>query len=210
MAKPLSRLQGRLPLGCNCPLTIPSRPVFARNLTTTSPARDMNIPRSSIPTSASANLARLREQRASGIDEIQKAHEEKGLSARPPYRMCVFSHKHNTHITLSRKNTKGSKSSTIMSFSTGNLGFRKGARGSYDAAFQLTSFVLAKISEGGYLPEIRRLELAMRGFGKGREAALKAILGAEGRMIKNKIERVTDATRLKFGGTRGMNPRRLG
>jgi small subunit ribosomal protein S11 len=49
-----------------------------------------------------------------------------------------------------------------------------------------------------------------RGFGQGREAVTKAILGSEGRNIRNKIVRLTDATRLKFGGTRSPAPRRLG
>ena len=50
----------------------------------------------------------------------------------------------------------------------------------------------------------------MRGFGKGREAVTKALLGAEGRILRDKIRSVSDGTRLKFGGTRGQNPRRLG
>lgn len=58
--------------------------------------------------------------------------------------------------------------------------------------------------------EIREMEVVLRGFGVGREAVTKAILGTEGRMVRPKIVRVTDATRLKFGGTRSPKPRRLG
>jgi small subunit ribosomal protein S11 len=54
------------------------------------------------------------------------------------------------------------------------------------------------------------LEIVMRGFGPGREAFTKAILGAEGRDIRSRISAVLDATRLKIGGTRSPKPRRLG
>ena len=58
--------------------------------------------------------------------------------------------------------------------------------------------------------EIKRLELILRGFGAGREAVTKALLGTEGRFLRNKVIKVADATRLKFGGTRSKKPRRLG
>jgi len=57
---------------------------------------------------------------------------------------------------------------------------------------------------------IRDLEVVLRGFGKGREAVTKALLGAEGRFLREKIKMVSDDTKLKFGGTRSPNPRRLG
>lgn len=97
-----------------------------------------------------------------------------------------------------------------MSVSAGNIGFRKGARGSYDAAYQLTSYVFGRIQEEGLLTKINEMEVIMRGFGTGREAVTKAILGTEGRLVRGKIKKVTDATRLKFGGTRSPKPRRLG
>ena len=50
----------------------------------------------------------------------------------------------------------------------------------------------------------------MRGFGQGREAVTKALLGVEGQGIRGKIVKVSDATRLKFGGTRSRKIRRLG
>lgn len=57
---------------------------------------------------------------------------------------------------------------------------------------------------------IKNMEVIMRGFGKGREAVVKAIMGNEGRGLRDRIIRVSDATRLKFGGTRSQKPRRLG
>jgi small subunit ribosomal protein S11 len=57
---------------------------------------------------------------------------------------------------------------------------------------------------------IDRLELILRGFGDGREAIKKILLGSEGMLVRPRIVRVTDATRLKFGGQRSKKPRRLG
>ena len=94
--------------------------------------------------------------------------------------------------------------------STGNIGFRKAARSTYDAAYQLAAYVLGRVQEQGLTSQIKELELVLRGYGAGREACTKVLLGSEGRFIRSRIVRVTDATRLKFGGTRSKKPRRLG
>lgn len=62
----------------------------------------------------------------------------------------------------------------------------------------------------GISANIRKMEVTLRGFGAGREAVTKALLGSEGRLLRGKIVKVADATRLKFGGTRSKKPRRLG
>lgn len=146
-----------------------------------------------------------------------------------PHRLHVLATKHNTHITLVQPpkpaslTASSSVSSTsskatdqkkmvdvLLSLSTGNLGFRKSGRGSYDAAYQLAAFTLKQIQERGMRGDIRKLEVVLRGFGPGREAVTKALLGAEGRFIRGKITSVVDATRLKLGGPRSKKPRRLG
>lgn len=98
----------------------------------------------------------------------------------------------------------------IISKSAGNIGFKKSARGSYDAAYQLSAFMLGQIYESGLLNKIKRMEIILRGFGVGREAVSKALLGTEGRKLRDRIKQITDVTRLKFGGTRSRKPRRLG
>lgn len=55
----------------------------------------------------------------------------------------------------------------------------------------------------------RGIEVVLRGYGFGREAFQKALLGSEGRIIKGLVKRVSDNTRLKFGGTRSRAVRRL-
>lgn len=146
-----------------------------------------------------------------------------------PHRMHIYAHKHNTHITLvqpprpaadtASSRLAGTKTSateqkkvvdTLMSLSTGNIGFRKAGRGSYDAAFQLAAFVLRQMQEKGITSGIKKLEVILRGYGAGREAVTKALLGTEGRNVRTRIVSVIDATRLKQGGPRSKKPRRLG
>ncbi|KAI1810582.1 hypothetical protein GGS20DRAFT_168513 [Poronia punctata] len=122
-----------------------------------------------------------------------------------PFHFHVYAHKHNTHITVTKPDR-----GAIISMSTGNIGFKKGKRGSYDAAHQLCTYVLDKLHQGGWHNTMPALEVVLRGFGQGREAAVKILLGSAGRLIRPLIQRVSDSTRLKFGGTRGQRPRRLG
>ncbi|KAK3110215.1 hypothetical protein LTR53_015716 [Teratosphaeriaceae sp. CCFEE 6253] len=138
--------------------------------------------------------------------------------AERPYRLHVYSTKHNTHLTLVQPPksaastpsvTSGSSSSAqnktidvLLSISSGNIGFRKAGRGSYDAAYQLAAFMIKTIQEKGILAQIRYLEVVLRGFGAGREAVTKVLLGSEGRGVRGKIVKVVDATRLKLGGPR--------
>lgn len=126
-------------------------------------------------------------------------------SVQPPHGFYVYATKHNTHITLTRPSRD-----PILSVAAGNIGFKKAARGSYDAAYQLAAYVMGRIQEQGLMAQIQQLEVVLRGFGAGREAVTKALLGSEGRNLRGRVVRVTDATRLKFGGTRSPKPRRLG
>lgn len=123
----------------------------------------------------------------------------------PPHHLHVYAHKHNTLLTLTRPN-----GNPMMSMGCGRLGFRKGGRSGYDPAYQLASHVFAQIQEKGWLLDIKRLALIYRGFGPGREAFTKVLLGNEGKNIRGLVCRVTDSTRIKFGGTRSREVRRLG
>jgi small subunit ribosomal protein S11 len=122
-----------------------------------------------------------------------------------PHHFHVYATRHNTHVTLTDP-----KRNPIISLSCGNLGFRHSARKHYDSAFQLASHVMQRMQDRGINPQIKELEVVLRGFGAGREAVTKAILGLEGKQLRHKIVKVADATRLKFGGTRSKKPRRLG
>jgi small subunit ribosomal protein S11 len=123
---------------------------------------------------------------------------------REPFHLHIFAHRHNTHVTLSRPNRDA-----IISVSCGNLGFRKSKRKHYDAAYQLTQHVLQLIEKKQLLEHIHGIEVILSGFGQGREAAAKVLLSSEGSRVKEKIVRVSDASKIKFGGTRSRNPRRV-
>ena len=150
-------------------------------------------------------------------------------AAEKPHRLHVFATKHNTHITFvqperpaSETLRAGARGKTVnakdqnkmvdvlLSLSTGNIGFRKAGRGSYDAAYQLAAYTLKQLQERGLWKDVSKLEIVLRGFGAGREAVTKVLLGSEGRFVRNRISAVMDATRLKQGGPRGKKPRRLG
>jgi small subunit ribosomal protein S11 len=134
------------------------------------------------------------------------------------HQLHIYATRHNCHITVVRppgyKNpTNGKVSSNrtiLMSVACGNLAFRHSARKHYDSAFQLASYVMGVLKSRGHTRDIEQLEVFLRGFGAGREAVTRALLGLEGQSLRGKIVKVSDATRLKFGGTRSKKPRRLG
>ena len=136
-----------------------------------------------------------------GLSRGQMKVEEKV----EPHHFHILATRHNTHITLTDP-----KRDPIISLSCGNLGFRHSARKHYDSAFQLASHVMLRMQDRGINSQIKELEVVLRGFGAGREAVTKALLGLEGKQLRHKIVKVADATRLKFGGTRSKKPRRLG
>ncbi|KAI4269109.1 MAG: hypothetical protein L6R38_007590 [Xanthoria sp. 2 TBL-2021] len=129
-----------------------------------------------------------------------------GLPPLPqPHHLHIYATKHNTHITLTAPSRD-----PIISVSAGTIGFRKAARGTYDAAYQLGAYVMGRIQQQGLLAQIQHLEVVLRDFGPGRDAVSKILLGSEGRNLRGRVVRVSDCTRLKFGGTRSKKPRRLG
>ncbi|KAM3418930.1 hypothetical protein BST61_g4888 [Cercospora zeina] len=157
------------------------------------------------------------------------ANEIAGGPRDQPHRLHIYATKHNTHITFVQPSRPASQTASsgvsgtsasakdqnkmvdvLLSLSAGNIGFRKAGRGSYDAAYQLAAFTLKQMQEKGMLRDMHSLQVVLRGFGAGREAVTKVLLGSEGRMIRNSIVSVVDATRLKQGGPRSKKPRRLG
>lgn len=167
---------------------------------------------------AQANLQRLAQQANSEAQTRPQA----GASPNEPYHLNVYSHKHNTHITFSAPSRD-----PILSFSCGNIGLKGAQRGTFDAAYQLSSYTFRKIAEKNWKiggkkapgtpitlndPKVRDrgIEVVLRGYGNGREAFTKAMLGSEGRIMKGLVKKVTDGTRLKFGGVRSRAVRRLG
>lgn len=183
----------------------------------TTPLRAPALP-SNEPIEPSAELRQLAEQ---ATNEAQ-SRPRVGAGPDEPYHLNVFSHKHNCHITFTEPTRD-----VILSYSCGNLGLKHSQRKSFDAAYQLASYTFRKMIEKSWKvggkktpgrpitlsdPNVhhRGIEVILRGYGHGRDAFVKAMLGSEGRMIKNLVKKVTDGTRLKFGGARSRATRRLG
>ncbi|CAH6722465.1 37S ribosomal protein S18, mitochondrial [[Candida] jaroonii] len=93
--------------------------------------------------------------------------------------------------------------------SAGQLGFKKSQRSEYEAGYQVSSRMFKLIEEQNLLNNNLKVELVLKNYGKGREAFLNALQGKEGSYLKNHIIRISDATKLKFGGTRSKKLRRL-
>ncbi|KAI5250512.1 translational machinery component [Aureobasidium subglaciale] len=200
--RPLARLAAR-------PSSILPSP-FTRAISSTTPLPAAPITSRRGTPSMGDWLEQLGKNNTSGPPDVEAI-----MKVTEPHRMHVYATKHNTHITLTQPPKKDPANpakhiDVLMSLSAGNIGFKKAGRGSYDAAYQLAAFVLKQIQERGLMRDLIELEVVLRGFGKGREAVTKALLGSEGYLIRNKIRSVKDATRLKFGGSRSPKPRRLG
>ena len=168
------------------------------------------LDRAPTPTSSLARLAETARYEAQNKPSTLASLDE-------PHHINVYAHKHNTHITFTDPNRN-----PILSLSAGDIGLKKAARGTYDASYQLAVYAFAKMMEkqwrlGGKksktntqtMRDVEKIEVLLRGYGPGREAFQKAILGSEGRLIKHKVVRVADGTRLKFGGCRSRQVRRL-
>ncbi|MCJ1399821.1 hypothetical protein MMC11_003024 [Xylographa trunciseda] len=160
---------------------------------------------SSLSSLSSLGMNLRSKQDPSTLNSLPQYLAQPRAATAPPHHLHIFSTRHNTHITLTRPDRN-----PILAVSTGNLGFKKAARGTYDAAYQLGAYIMNRIQQEGLLAKIQQMELVLRGYGDGREAIKKILLGSEGMSLRPRIVRVTDATRLKFGGTRSKKPRRLG
>lgn len=137
--------------------------------------------------------------------------------------------RHNTHLALLavvedldfvQKNPNMSYNEQVMYYlrlphhlklhvSAGQLGFRKAQRAEYEAGYQVSSKMFKLIEEKRLLAPNDKIELVLKNFGKGREAFLAALQGKEGTAIKPHVTRISDDTKIKFGGVRAKKARRL-
>ncbi|KAJ2786747.1 hypothetical protein GGI15_001276 [Coemansia interrupta] len=118
-----------------------------------------------------------------------------------PMRMLIL-HVHassnNTILSLTDANGK-----VLINASGGTVGFRKAQRAGFEAAYQATASIAAKIKERGI--EVRKLEIRLKGFGAGRDAAFKAVHS----LTNWAVCRVVDTTPIPFNGCRPKKARRL-
>ncbi|KAM5470119.1 hypothetical protein MauCBS54593_004002 [Microsporum audouinii] len=158
------------------------------------PSRLAALSQSTRSKAATSSSSQTTEEVLARVSNLIKNPQQ---TAEPPHHLHIYAHKRNSHVTLTKPNGE-----VLLSLSTGNIGFRKGHRKDYDASHQLAVYSMGKIQERGFLMDINCLEVIFRGFGPGREAFTKVLLGKEGKVLRERIVRVSDATRLKFGGTR--------
>ncbi|EMR08277.1 hypothetical protein PNEG_03442 [Pneumocystis murina B123] len=118
------------------------------------------------------------------------------------YHLHAYCSDNNTIITLTN-----SHYNPVICISSGMVGFKKAQRGGYEAGYQVCMSLFKKMMQKDIYPT--QFEIILRGFGKGREAIFKCVNGIEGLPFKSSVSRITDATRINFGGVRGRKVRRL-
>ncbi|OCH95974.1 translational machinery component [Obba rivulosa] len=120
----------------------------------------------------------------------------------PRYSLYIQASRTNTIATLT-----DAKKNPILLLSGGKCKFKGRNRSSFEAGYQCAVGVFKRLEE-----EIEKMdlewELYLKGFGQGREAVQKALLGAEGSKVRYRLKAVTDITPLKVGGTRAPKAKR--
>ncbi|KZT72664.1 translational machinery component, partial [Daedalea quercina L-15889] len=96
----------------------------------------------------------------------------------------------------------------IRTVSAGALGFKGVNRRSYEAAYQCAMATFKALERAMEVEAEPRWQLYLKGFGQGRDAVQKAVLSAEGEMLRRKLVKVVDRTPIKIGGTRAMKQKR--
>lgn len=165
-----------------------------------------------------------------GAPVVSKAEQDKRALASGKQTVGYVLHgkftNNNTVLTLSRQyclvgdkakdmtwqqrliDTVRPQQEVVKTITSGQLGFRNTKKSSYEAAFQ-TSAAMMRLIDQQRLLNGTRLEIVFRNFGEGREAFLNVLNGKEGTRVRDKVYRVTDGTKLKFGGDRAPVRRRV-
>lgn len=125
-----------------------------------------------------------------------------------PYRLNVFSTRNNTILTLTTTPTASANElyHPVAWVSAGSAGYKGAARGTYDAAVEVSLRMFKKLADlvnppilaGGQrlkvtTPRPTEVEIVWKGFGQGRDAVLRTLLSGEGDAIRGLVQRVTDA-----------------
>lgn len=116
----------------------------------------------------------------------------------PPHQLHINATFNNTIITLTRPN-----GAPLVTTSGGSAGFKKAARSGYEAAHQAAIQLLDKMNAKNL--QVPNIHIVLKGFGPGRDAAFKALVGGS----QWNVKRITDATPIPFGGCRPKKARRL-
>ncbi|KAG2236665.1 hypothetical protein BDF21DRAFT_411030 [Thamnidium elegans] len=115
-----------------------------------------------------------------------------------PHQLHINASPNNTIITLTRPT-----GAPLVTTSGGSAGFKKAARSGYEAAHQAAMQLLDKMNAKNL--QVPNIHIVLKGFGPGRDAAFKALVGGS----QWNVKRITDATPIPFGGCRPKKARRL-
>lgn len=118
------------------------------------------------------------------------------------YHLHVFSSPNNTRLTLTNRVHE-----PVLVVTAGMLGYTNVRRSTYEAAHNTMLNMMDRMRARKIVPS--DLEIVYKGFGQGRDAVTKCLLGLEGQWLRPKVSIVRDKTPLKYGGTRGRKQRRL-
>ncbi|KAI8322813.1 translational machinery component [Martensiomyces pterosporus] len=110
----------------------------------------------------------------------------------------VHASSNNTILSLTDYNGR-----VLVNASGGTVGFRKAQRAGFEAAYQATASIASTVKEKGI--NVNKVELRLKGFGAGRDAAFKAVHS----MTNWIVCRVVDTTPIPFNGCRPKKARRL-
>ncbi|OZJ04887.1 hypothetical protein BZG36_02501 [Bifiguratus adelaidae] len=165
-------------------------------LTRLRPARYLTTPAESAATESSHD-----QSSSTTIADSDMAAMPRPISTKPAakqHQLHIFASYNNTIITLTKPD-----GSPLVTTSGGSAGFKKAARGGYEAAHQAANQLLAKMTDKNI--RANDIHVIFKGFGPGRDAAYKALVA--GRSWK--VKRITDATPVPFNGCRPPKTRRL-
>ncbi|KAM0792465.1 hypothetical protein ACM66B_005140 [Microbotryomycetes sp. NB124-2] len=211
-----------------------SAPALAAAAETTGAASSTNSPSRSSTTSSSPVPAAFRAPAAStstskAFPTFSGESNWTRLRRKSFYKLHVYSTRNNTILTLTH--TPGAESfdhnptdphHVVAWVSGGSAGFKGASRATYDAAVEASIRMFRKIQNlvnppvgpGGQRQKVvwsppTDLEIVWKGFGQGRDAVYRTLMGGQGEAVQRLVTRVTDATPLKIGGTRPKKKRTI-
>ncbi|KAJ1310701.1 hypothetical protein OPQ81_009226 [Rhizoctonia solani] len=168
-------------------------------------------PQNDIYTGSGGQAALRGERYSQSRDDSEYTRQLRPGSTDQVYHMYVKSTNNNTIITLTDPHGNALKGGSA---SGGTVGFKGVAKSGYEAGYQCALRIFNRIGElkktvnpaHGDL----KIELHLNGmFGQGREAVYRALMTQDGEHVRNLINRVTDTSRIRVGGTRPKKRRIL-
>ncbi|THH17630.1 hypothetical protein EW146_g3244 [Bondarzewia mesenterica] len=140
------------------------------------------------------------------LDDPQKNSNIATTAKDMQHHLHVLCTPNNTIITLTNELGRLLKRGW---WSGGSCGFKGVNRSGYEAGYKCAVEAFKRIEEHVLSVPGTKVEILFKGFGQGRDAVYKALMTTEGENVRPVINRITDNTPIKIGGTRAKKARRL-